>query len=128
MQQRANNVAAISATMENPIPPKGNYPVQIPTITPSVIPPPIINPMTIEIGDQQDALFSPRVSFVYDAFGPPANKVEKKVWAIEEKLNAMKGSNIIGFDAAEMCLVPWHSNTIQIQSPRLWKIKGSEWP
>lgn len=42
---------------------------------------------------------------MYDTFGPPANEVEKKVKAIEEKLRAMEGSDALGLDAAEMYFV-----------------------
>lgn len=88
MQQRAN-VSANAATVENPVPPQGNPQVQIPTI----------------IDDQHDAFFIPRADSVYDAFVPPTTEAEKKIYAIEEKLKTMEGSNAIGLDAVEMCLV-----------------------
>ena len=43
---------------------------------------------------------------MYDAFNPSVNEVGKKSKAIEEKLKALEGSNDLGLDAAEMCLVP----------------------
>lgn len=48
MQQRAND-ATNPATMETLVPPQGNPPVQIPTTTPCIVPPPVINPPVIEI-------------------------------------------------------------------------------
>lgn len=105
MQQRFN-VAANVATVENPVPPQGNPPVQISTMTPCGVPPQVVIPPIIEIDDEHDAFFSPRSGSVYDAFVPPTDLVEKKVRAIKEKLEAMEGSNVIGLDATEMCLVP----------------------
>lgn len=78
MKQRSI-VASNPDTIENPAPPQGNPHVQIPTTTPCIIPPPIINPLVIEIDDQHDAFFSPIVGSIYDTFGSPANEVEKKV-------------------------------------------------
>lgn len=65
--------------MANLVPPQGNTPVKIPVGETGGVPPPVINPPGIETDDQQDAFFSPRATSVYDAFGPPANEVEKKV-------------------------------------------------
>ncbi|XP_050890082.1 uncharacterized protein LOC127095439 [Lathyrus oleraceus] len=132
MNQRAHAIAAtpatIPVTIENLVPPKGNTPVQILIGAPDSVPPPFINPLIIEIDDQQDAFFSPRVASVYDTFGPSANKVEKKVRAIEEKLKAMEGSSAIGFDAAEMCLVPSVVIPSKFKAPDFEKYKGASDP
>lgn len=71
------------------MPPSGNLAVQIPVMTPEGVPPPLVNHFFIEVDDQHDAFFRFRVGSVYDAFGPPAAEVEKKVCAIEEKLKAI---------------------------------------
>lgn len=121
MQQRCI-VVANPVIMENLVPPQGNPHVQIPITTPCVIPPSVVNPLVIEIDDQHDAFFSPRSDFEYDSFGPPVNKVEKKVRAIEDKLKAMEGSNAIGLDATEMCLVPGVVIPAKFKVPYLEKI------
>lgn len=76
------------------MPPQGNTPVQIHVEALDGVPPPVINPPVIEIDDQEDAFFSPKVASVYNDFGPPANEVEKKVRAIEEKLKAIEASDV----------------------------------
>lgn len=88
-QQRANVVVAThatlvaAATIDPLVPPQGNTTLQIHVSTPCVVPPPVFNPLVIEIDDQYDAFFSPRVGFIYNAFGPLISEVEKKVRAIE---------------------------------------------
>lgn len=108
MQQRANDVAAttVVATVDPLVPPQGNLAVQIPMMTPVGVSQPFVNPHVIEIDDQHDVFFSLRASSLYDDFGPPTTEMEKKVHTIEEKLKGMEGSNVIGLDANEMCLVP----------------------
>lgn len=88
------------------MPPQGPTPVQIPVRAPDGGLPPVIQPQVIEIDDQQDSFFGPRAASVYDAFGPPADEVEKKVRAIRENLKALESSNDLGLDSAKMCLVP----------------------
>lgn len=110
MNQRAHvAVTTIPTTIptivEDIMPPQGNTPVQITVGEPGGVSPPVIHPPVIKIDDQQDVFFSPRVTFIYEAFGLPANEVENKAQAIEEKLKAMEVSNKIGIDAAKMCLV-----------------------
>lgn len=55
MNQRAHVVVATPnanlATVENLVPPQRNLHVQIPTTTPYVIPPPVLNPLVIKIYD-----------------------------------------------------------------------------
>lgn len=108
IQQRANIVVVASnvTTIENRVPPYCNPPIQIPTMTPGGVLPPVANPSVIEIDEQHDLFFSPRVGSVYDAFGPLIVEVENKVCTIKEKLKAIEGSIVIGLDVAEMCLVP----------------------
>lgn len=127
MQQRSITVVN-SAMVENLMPPQGNPQVQIPTTTTCLIPTPVINHSLIKIDDQHNAFFIPKVSFIYDVFGPPANEVEKKVRAIEEKLKAMEGSNDIGFDATEMCLVPGVVIPTKFKVPDFEKYKGASNP
>ncbi|XP_050909313.1 uncharacterized protein LOC127123099 [Lathyrus oleraceus] len=114
--------------MENPVPPQGNPPVQTPTATPCVVPPPVVKPPVIEIDYQNDVFFNPRLSSIYDAFGPPTAEVEKKVCAIEEKLKGMEGSNAIGLDVAEMCLVPSIIIPSKFKVPDFKKYKGESDP
>lgn len=91
MNQRAHGAAAnpTAIPMENHVTLHGNIPVQIPVGEHDSVPPSFLSPLIIEVGDQQDAIFSPRVASVYDAFGPSANEVGKKVRAIEEKLKVL---------------------------------------
>lgn len=124
MQQRAN-AAANPATVENLVPPQGNPPVQILTIIPCAIPPPVVNPPVIQIDKQHDSFFSLRTGSICDAFSPPTAEVEKKVCAIKEKLNAMEGSNAIGLETAEICLVPSVIIPAKFKVPNFEKYKGA---
>lgn len=65
---------------------------------------------------------------MYGVFNPPTNKVEKKVKAIEEKLRAMEGSDAIGLDAIEMCLVPKVVIPGKFKVPDFEKYKGASDP
>lgn len=69
------------------------------------VPPAVLNPFVIQIDDQQDNFFSPMVASMNEAFGSPANKAEKKVKVVEEKLKVMESTKVLGLDASEMCLV-----------------------
>lgn len=97
-------------------------------MTHSGVPPPLVNPPVIRIDDQHATFFSPRASSVYDTFGPPVAEVEKKVHAIEEKLKAMEGSNTLGLDAAEKCLVPVVRIPAKFKVPDFEKYKGASDP
>lgn len=125
MQQRANDVAT---TVDPFVPPQGNNAVQIHMMTPGRVSPPVVNPPVIEIDDQHDAFSIPRSGSVYDAFGQPTAEMEKKVCAIEEKLKAMEGSNTIGLDAAEMCLVPRVRIPAKFKVTDFKKYKGASDP
>lgn len=110
--QKAMNQYAYTANLilvahppivENSVPPPpNNTPVHILVGAPGGVPPTILNPLVIEICDQQDAFFSPRAASMYEAFSPPANKVEKKVKAIEEKMRVMENTDALGLDAAKI--------------------------
>ncbi|XP_050875647.1 uncharacterized protein LOC127079285 [Lathyrus oleraceus] len=88
----------------------------------------LVNPPVIEMDDKHEAFFSPRVGSVYDAFSPPTAEVEKKVRAIEEKLKTMEGSNALGLDVAEMCLVPGVRIPAKFKVPDFEKYKGERDP
>lgn len=115
-------------TIDNLVPPQGHAPVQIPVGAPNYVPPPVFPPPVIEIDDQKDSFFIPRVACVYDTFGPLANKVEKKVRPIEEKLRAIERSNTIGLDIAEMCLVSGVLIPNKFKVPNFEKYKGASDP
>lgn len=136
MDQRAHVVAthvippptAIPTTVENLVPPQGNISVHIPVSASGGVPPSVINPPIIEVDDQQDAFSSPKAASVYNAFGPPTNEVEKKVWVIEYNLKAMEGSDALGLDVAEMCLVLGVVIPAKFKVPDLEKYKGASDP
>lgn len=65
---------------------------------------------------------------MYDSFGPPTNKVEKKVLVIKEKLKAVKGSNDLGLDATKMCLVHGVVISAKFKVPDFEKYKGANDP
>lgn len=74
----ANPIPTVNPPVEeNLVPPHGNILVQILVGAFEGGPPHVLNPPVIEIENQQDAFFSPRVASVYDAFGPTTNEVEK---------------------------------------------------
>lgn len=58
-----------------------------------------------EIDDHQDAFFTTRVDFVYDAFGPSLTDLERKFRMMEDKLKAIESSDTFGLNVADMCLV-----------------------
>lgn len=68
------------------------------------------------------------IASVFNAFVPPANKVDKKVRAIEEKLKAMEGFNVIGLDAAEICLFHGVIIPAKFKVPDFEKYKGASDP
>lgn len=70
------------------------------------------------------AFFSPRDESIFDAFLPVSVEIESKVYAIEEKMNAMEGSNTFGLDAAEMCLVPSIKIPSKFKVPNFEEYKG----
>lgn len=115
--------------VENPVPsPPNNTLAHIPVGAPGSVPRAILNPSVIEIDDQQDAFFSPMAASMYEAFAPPANEVEKKVKAIEEKLRTMESTNALGLDAAEICLVPSVIIPAKFKIPDFEKYKGASDP
>lgn len=65
---------------------------------------------------------------MYDAFGPSTNEVETKIKGIEDKLKAMGSTNTLGFDAAEMCLVPGVVIPAKFKVPDFEKYKGASEP
>lgn len=93
-------------------------------MTPSGVPPPVINPLVIEIDDQQDAFFSSRSGSIYDDIGLPTAEVENKVRDIEQKLKVMEGFNVIGTYSAEICLVPNVRIPVKLKVPDFEKYKG----
>lgn len=114
--------------MGKPVPTQGNNPIHIPVGALGGVTLVVLNPPIIEVDDQQDAFFSPRVSSAYEAFGPPANEVEKKVKAIKEKLRAMEGSDALGINVVEMCLVPRVVIPTKFKVPNFEKYKGASDP
>ncbi|XP_050877338.1 uncharacterized protein LOC127081095 [Lathyrus oleraceus] len=113
--------------------------VEIPTPVPQVDPPININapggvpndnprPHIFETDDQLDAFFNPKDASQDDAFGSVTNKVERKVKAIEEKLKAMGSTDILGLNAAEMCLVPGVIILAKFKVPDFEKYKGNSDP
>lgn len=77
INQRDNITTPISTVnppiMKNHVPPLGNILVHIPVGASDDVPPPVLNPLVVEIDDQQDAFFILRVASMYDAFGPATN-------------------------------------------------------
>lgn len=132
MNQHAHTTNPTSAAhplvIDNHVPSQRNPPVYIPVGASSNVPQPILNTPIIEIDDQQDAFFSPKVAYMYESFGPPSNEVEKKIKAIEEKLRAMESTNALGLDAAEMCLVPGVVIPAKFKVSDFEKCKGASYP
>ena len=117
------------SVVENPMPPPpNNSPDHIPMGAPGGVPPTVLNPLIIEINEQQDAFFNPRAASMYEAFSPPTNEVEKKVKAIEENLRAVQSTNCLGLDAAEMCFVPGVIIPTKFKVPDFEKYKGASDP
>lgn len=114
--------------VENPMPPHGNIPVHIPVGAPDSVPPVVLNPPIIKVEDQQNTFFSPKATSIYDAFGPPANEVEKKVKSIEDKLKSVESIDTLGLDAVEMCLVPNIVIPAKFKIPDFEKYKGASDP
>lgn len=120
MNQHANAAnPPIPPMVETPIPPSQvDPPIHIGA--PDGVPHVNLHPPVVEIDDQHDAFFSPKVASQYDAFGLATNEVEKKVKAIEEKLKSMKSTDALGLDAVEICLVPG------VVIPTKFKVKDFE--
>lgn len=94
----------VETSIPPPSPPQVDLPIHIGA--PGGVPHVNLHPPVVEIDNQPDAFFSPRVAYQYDAFGPTTNEVEKKVNAIEDKLRAMESTYTLGLDATKMFLVP----------------------
>ena len=54
--------------------------------------------------------------------------MEKKVKAIEENLKAMESTDVLGIDAAQMCLVPGVIIPAKFKVPDFEKYKGASDP
>lgn len=87
-----------------------------------------LHPHVAEVDDEHDAFLSPRDASQYDAFDHVTNEVEKKVRAIGEKLKAMESTNVLGLDAAEMCLVNGVVIPAKFKVPDFEKNKGTSDP
>ncbi|XP_050916256.1 uncharacterized protein LOC127131373 [Lathyrus oleraceus] len=128
MNQRASTTnPPTPRTVENPTPvPQVDPPINI--NAPGGVPNDNPRPHALETDDQLDAFFIPRDASQDDAFGSATNKVERKVKAIEEKLKAMGSTDILGLDAAEMCLVPGVIIPAKFKVPDFEKYKGNSDP
>lgn len=60
----------------------------------------------LEDDDQNDLFFIPKVGATSDAFRPPVAEVEKKFYALEEKVKAIQRSRAFVLNTADMYLVP----------------------
>ncbi|XP_050919006.1 uncharacterized protein LOC127136501 [Lathyrus oleraceus] len=123
-----HNPTHATLVMEIPI----GTPVGIPplvgvgSLNPNVVPD--VNPLFLEVDNQDNIFFSPRDESVFDAFGPVSTEIERKVCAIEEKLKAMDGSNTFGLDISEICLVPGIQIPYKFKVPNFEKYKGISYP
>lgn len=76
MNQRAHGATSIPnsnpSVVETHVLPHGNIPAHILMGAIDGVPPSVLNPLVIKVDDRQDAIFSPRVISMYDAFGPSA--------------------------------------------------------
>lgn len=128
VQEEIQQRAIVATVADPPVPSPGNLVVQILMMTLGGVPSLLVNIPVIEVDDQHDSFFSPRVGSVYDAFGLPTAKVKKKVHAIEEILKEMEGSNALGLDATKMCLVPGVRIPAKFKVQDFEKYKGESDP
>ncbi|XP_050889260.1 uncharacterized protein LOC127094476 [Lathyrus oleraceus] len=132
MQEEMNQHASTTnpptlPVVETPTPvPQFDTPINI--SAPDGVPNENPRPHVFEIDDQHDAFFSRRVTSQYDAFGSATNEVERMVKAIEEKLKAMGNTDVLGLDAAEMCLVLGVIIPTKFKVPDFEKYKGNSNP
>ncbi|XP_050889623.1 uncharacterized protein LOC127094905 [Lathyrus oleraceus] len=124
-----------SSTTNTPTPPAVETPTPVPQVDPPInisapdgVPNGNPRPHIFEIDDQHDAFFSPMATSQDDAFGSATNEVERKVKAIEEKLKAMGNTDVLGLDAAEMCLVLEVTISAKFKVPDFEKYKGNSDP